>query len=897
MSFADGVRYRLRALFRSSRLSHDLDREQQFHRDLDEMQARHLGADDAEARAAARRRFGNATYFAEEARAVTRIGWIDRLNQNLRYASRQLTRTPVLTTTIVLTFGLGIGANAAVFSFIHRALLAPPAGVVRPDDVHLLYGKHKPLWGLDGLETAFAYPVFVAMRDAIGNAAQVSAVLRSRQASLTSGGVTATVWVDHVTAGYLPMLVGQAARGRFFSAAEDSVTAPQPVAVVSYNLWRSAFSGDSAILGRVVHVEDQDLTVIGVAPRGFSGIQLDATDIWVPGSLPPHAFNRGADWYQRRDGYISTILVRSAPGRTLAQVTARATAAYRNQYPGSDLASTAILAAPIIHERTPWRDKDAMGIAERLAVVVLIVLLVACANVATLLLVRASRRRREIGVRLALGISRGRLVEQLATESLLAALGGGALALLVAHWTGSVLRALLLPTTHWRSRVVDWPTLLFVVGVTATIGIVCGLVPGLQASRPELTGALKPGPGEITPSGNRLRAVLLTAQTALALVLVVDAGIFLRSLHLAETLDLGYDRAGLIGANPSDVSSRDGKAQVAAGLTKAAIRLRAMPGILGAAVASGAPNFLQGGSIYIKVPGIDSAALAKTPPLTVFASPEYLGVMRTKLLDGRGIRESDTRDAPPVAVVSQSLARRLWPGKSAVGRCMENYAEGMTPQSCVTVVGVVEDIHQWGVSRPPHDVYIRPLAQSPSTFLLARVLAVRVVPGTEVHAIDEIRQVMRAEIPQSTQPTIATFNAQLDRDFRRWRLGALLFSAMGILAIVVAGVGVYSGIAYAFAERTREIGIRMTLGAHASQVVRLVLGEALRIVGVGVVIGIGLSLASAQLLAAFVFGISPRDPVALGAATIGLLALGLVAAAGPAWRASRVDPMAVLTVE
>jgi predicted permease len=521
------------------------------------------------------------------------------------------------------------------------------------------------------------------------------------------------------------------------------------------------------------------------------------------------------------------------------------------------------------------------------------VLLIACANVTNLLLVRATRRRREIALRRALGVSSGRLYGQLLTESLLLSAIGGAVALLFAFWAATALRRLLLPHVQWATTAVEGRTGLFIVAVTIFCGVAAGLAPALQSTSPDLINWLKAGVHEGAYRRSILRNALLVVQTALSVSLLVGAGLFVRSLDNVRALDLGYDIEHTVFVAPSFTSAPPDP-DVTAGLKSAAERLRATPGVDGVALASSSP---MGGFAFTRVflPDRDSLPPLgdEKAPSTVGVSPGYFRTTGVALIAGREFDATDRLGAPGVVIVSRAMARLYWPGRSALGQCL---ILGERTKPCARVVGVAADVHRMTLIEKPTLQFYRPLDQV-DAFFRPDELILRTTGRDLFGVTREASRVLRQTFSGSMPPRITTMAQSLDAQFRPWRLGAELFTALGILALVVAAIGVYSVVAFAVSQRTREMGIRIALGARSRDVFSLVIGEGARVVAAGVLIGLTVTLAAGRLVASLLFGVTARDPLVLAGSALALLVIGAAASALPSLRAARVDPVAALRAD
>ena len=822
---------------------------------------------------------------------------VEGLLLDLRHALRSLRREPALVATVVLTLALGIGANAAMFGVLDRLMLSGPAHVADADRVLRLYQTRR-----DASEMATSsivpYATYEAVRAGAPAFAHLAAYTSASEAAVGRGDEIERLTLRSATATLFPLLGVRPAVGRFYGAAEDTPPAGERVVVLGHEAWRRRFGGDSAVLGRALLVEGRSYTVVGVAPPGFTGAELEPVDLWVPMSSQPSP--PLADWHTSRAAKWVQVVGRLAPGATPERAAVEATAVERRAYAAVD-------ASPWEREvdvsaRPLWFGRDGaetleVAVSRWLQGVAAVVLLVACANVANLLLARAVRRRREVAVRLALGIGRRRLLRLLLAEGMLLALAGGAAGVLLAWWGGQLLRATLLENVSWGAAPVDGRVLLVAAAATLATGVLVSLLPALQASRPDLVPSLKEGTAG-AGARSRLRSTLTVVQAALSVVLLVGAGLFVLSLRNVRQLRLGIDtdRVLLVSvAYPRlaelPEAQRDGeRARRRALRAELHERLRAVPGVEATAASAGTP-FHSGLGLDVRAEGHDSIpSLPGGGPYFSAVTPGYFATAGTRLLRGRCVTAADRRGAEPVAVVSATMARVLWPRGDALGRCLH---VGADTAPCARIVGVVEDVHRFRLREEPAMQYYVPIEQFPdhegTTMVRAAGDPAALRPAIERH--------VRRLDPSVRYVTVRLLQDSVSQQMRPWRLGASHFGLFGGLALVVAATGLYSVMAYATASRTHEIGVRLALGAGPADVRRLVLRSGLALAALGVTLGVLGALAGGRWAAPLLFDVSPRDPAVLGAVALVLLAVALLACLAPAWRAARVAPAEALRVE
>jgi putative ABC transport system permease protein len=892
------LRYRLRAVFRRSAMERDLEDELQFHieREAQKLEAAGLPRDEAVRQA--RVAFGGVERIKDDTRDVSGVSWIETFGQDLRYAIRGLRARPAFTASVVVTLGLGLGANVAMFGIVDQLLLRTPPYLRDADRVHRVYLTYT----YEGKELTDGFTEYARYLDLtrLSRSFETTAALASNRTAIGVGEDASEMTLGIVSASFWSFFDAKPALGRYFTASEDSIPAGAPVVVLSYALWQMKYGGSRNVLGQSIQIGPVPCTIIGVTPPGFVGIADEGPPaVFIPATLYGYGVSsaRGrVDYYNTYHWGWLSVLARRKPGVTLDAANADLTNAYRLSWtaeraisrntPTLEVARPRASVEPVVLARGPNASPVAK-IALWIAGVAAIVLLIACANVANLLLARALFRRREIAVRLALGASRGRLFGQLLTESLLLGALGGLAGIAAAQWGGSVLRSLFLQDAVTVDVLRDVRTLAYAGASALVAGVLTGLVPGLQAGRASLIPTLKAGAREGTYYRSRTRTTLLVLQGALSVLLLVGAGLFVRSLHNVRALRLGYDvdpvlyvRPNLRGMPLPPIE----RAQLARRLVDAS---RAMAEVEASARGISVPFWSTEGLGFF-VPGVDS--IRRLGRFTVqMASADYFRTMGTRILRGRGFTDADRPDAPLVAVVSEGMAEAVWPGKDAIGQCIMMDSRSAP---CSMVVGIAENIHQTSLE-PEKLQYYLPIEQirpeEASVF-------VRVRGNASDHA-ERVRRQLQKIMPGAGYVTVTPMREIVDPRQRSWQLGATMFLVFGVLALVLAAIGLYSVIAYSVAQRTQEIGVRIALGARVRDVLRLVLGEGLRFAITGIVIGGGVALWASRWVGPLLYSVSPKDPVVYGFVAVVLLAAALMASAIPALRASRVDPNVALRAE
>ncbi|HKG90738.1 MAG TPA: ABC transporter permease [Gemmatimonadaceae bacterium] len=889
---------------REARVESDVDAEIAFHFEMRTQELVARGAAPEAARATALREFGDITRWRHTMSEIDRerLGrerraeWWGAAWQDLRYAARGLRRQPGFALVVVLTLALGVGANATMFGIVDRLLLRPPAHARDADRLARIYIT-RILPGMGEFTASnTSYPDYVVLRDSVPSFAGAAAFFTINQ-TLGRGAAAEQIHTSAVTGNFFALVGVRPALGRFLLP-DDDRPAAAPAAVIGHAFWRRHFGGAPDALGKVLLIGKRSYTVVGVAPAGFTGVELGAIDAWVPTAI--WASDAGdAGWATTRNMRWIKVVTRLKPGATHERASVEATEVYRRAQPPdrrAELKAT-VAVASIIAARTPetLRSQNAT-VAAWLGGVSVVVLLIACANVANLLLARATRRRREIAVRIALGIGRARLAGQLLVEGLLLATLGTAAGLALARWGGDAARAVLLPEVAWADAApVDLRTLAFAAAAAVATGLLIGLAPMLQTARPGLVGALKAGAREGAYQKSRLRSTLLVAQAALSVVLLVGAGLFVRSLRNVAGLDMGFDprRVMVVMLDlPSAGYKREG---VEAFYQRAEERVSALPGVERASVAATTP-FYSSAATDLRAEGWDSLPSFKGGSPTINAvSWDYFETMGTRIVRGRGFAEGDREGAPRVAVVNETMARTLWPGKEPLGKCLHIGEEGKGP--CVQVAGVARDMRRDRLREDEALQYYVPLEQKTWSVGM-RALFVRARGGEATPALAaEVRRAVQSLAPSLPYAEVKPLQELIDPHVRPWRLGATMFGAFGVLALVIAAVGLYSVIAYTVAQRTHELGVRVALGARTGHVLRLVVGEGMRVAVAGIALGALGALAGGRFVAPLLFDVSPHDPLVFGGVTLTLLAVAVAASLIPARRAARVDPAVALRTE
>jgi putative ABC transport system permease protein len=818
---------------------------------------------------------------------LTMIDRFDGFRQDAIYVARQLRRSPGFTIAVMLTFALGIGANATMFGIIDQVLLRPPAFVKDPAHVvTLAYGRPPHAF----TQRTANYPVFKAIRDRARGFDGVVAV-DAIDVPLGRGEGARNIDGLLVSGNYFAMLGVSPRAGRFFRPEEDVEPLGAPVVVVSYGFWTRQFDRSTSAIGSRLTLGDREFTVVGVAPEKFTGLELAAPDVWIPITSAGALQAMGRSWATNTGATWLHILARVRADVPPEQAAADAMRVSREAAPGAFFTgrSWAFGVIPVMSARATDQGAST-SVMTLLGAMSVIVLLIACANVANLLLARGLTRRREVAVRLALGIARGRLLVLLVTESILLALLGGVAAILVAYWGGSLVRKLLFGDLTLDVSPIDGRVVAFTVLIALLVGVVTGLFPALQSSRPNLSAELKAGNREGGGQRSRMRNALLMTQAALCLVLLAGAGVFVRSLSRLAAIPLGVDIDKVLIASMNLRAVGRPQTDVDAVFARALERVKAIPGVQYAAVAATVP-FGPAFGTDLSVSGPDSILHGSSMFNTV--TPEYFSALGARLIGGRAFTDRDNESAPRVVVINEMLANQFWGKTSPIGRCIRF---GADTAPCTEVVGVVENVRRQSLFEDSTGSVYFPLAQERR--LAYRQMVVRPT-GNPTHAIEAVRTAIQTAAPQLPYAKVflASDDPTVRRELRPTRLGASMFGAFGLLALALAAVGIYAVVSYDVGQRTREMGVRLALGARQRDVARLVVRDGVKVIVIGAAIGIAVVISSAKFVTPLLYDVSARDPLVIAGVSATLVAVAIVACIVPAWRATRVDAAVALRSE
>ena len=807
--------------------------------------------------------------------------------QDVRYSLRAIRKTPGFAALAILTLALGIGANTTIFSWINSALLNPVPGLANPSEV-VSMTLSKP----GDNPFPFTYPDIEAMRDGQQSFTGIAAC-GFAQLSLSGKDKAERVWGMVASANYFDVLGVRPILGRGFLPAEDQKPGGAPVAVISYRLWQSHFGGTPDIVGQAIEINQHPYTIVGVTPSVFQGSQTGVrTDIWVP--IMMHAqVNPLGDLLHDHHQFWLLAFGRLKPGVVLTQAQEEMTLRLKREaknYPEEHKGHDSVTVYPL------WRNPYGLNqflstLLPALMSIAGLVLLLACVNVANLMLVRSVGRRREIAIRMSLGASRWPLVRQLLVESLLLALAGGAVALLITSWTAGTLMKFL-PVTEdiplSLSIEADRTVLLAALVISVLTGVIFGILPALRSSGIAPVAVLKEDTGNASSGRSKARLTngLVVAQISLSLLLLISAGLFIRSFLSAQQINPGFNPHNVLIASYDLFTAGYAEASGAEFDRQLMAKLQALPGMQSVALSDRVPLGFGGGSTSVKPAGYVSQANESMETPVAIITPNYFQTMQIPILKGRDFTLQDAKSSQRAVIVSEAFVNRYWPQQEALGKQL--YSD--LPKEWFTVVGVARDLKVSSLNEKPTPFLYLPLYQVyKSTIIInARVAG---DPLTFGRTVDQAIHELNADLVVFDVTTL-----ELREQFASFgqRVAGTFVGAFGLLALVLAAVGIYGVTAYTTRQRTHEIGLRIALGASKDDILRLVLGHGLRLTLTGVALGLAASFALTRYLASMLLGVTSTDALTFSGVAILLCAVALFASFIPALRAMRVDPMVAL---
>jgi predicted permease len=881
--------WRILGFLRQESLERDLDEELDFHLHMETADNLRKGLTPEEARSAALRRFGGVARTREMYRDARGLPMIEILWQDLRFGFRTLRRNPGLSILAVLCLTLGIGATTAVFSWIEGVLLRPFPAVAHQERMMALAGTEHGVAGAAGSSTDVSWPDFEDLQQ---NSKLLDAFIVDRIMGITLAiGERAERAIGSVvSANYFDALGVRPILGRGFEAAENVGRNAHPVTVISYQMWKERFHGDPEIIGKTQMLNAMPHTIIGVAPEGFYGTFVGwAMQFWVPVSMQER-FTGGAYLLEDRGARWIEAYVRLKPGVTPEQAQAEISAVAKrleNDYPATNR-GRGVRLFPLW--KTPFNNAGTLfpTLSVGLAVVSF-VLLIACANVGNLLLVKAFGRRHEMTVRLAIGAGRGRLLVQLLTEGLILSTIAAVCGLLVAYWCRNLLPLLLPPQGGVTMRLpgeIDWRVLVLSAGVCLISTVFFGLAPAIESMKLDLVSALKAESGGVVGGGRRtlMRGALIVVQVSLSFVLLVGAGLLLKSLRAIQTTSPGFTTQNVLNTwvDLTAAGYDTGRARTFQdALTDS---LESLGGVQSAAFVRMMPfSYTSSASAPIAVEGYETARDEQPTADYNVVGPGYFATMGIPLVAGREFTRADNETAPLVAVVNEAMATQYWRGRDAVGSRLQ------VSGRWVRVVGIAKMSKYANLTEAPKPFFSLAMRQNTNgaNLIIRSSLGPAAITRAlvrEIHALD----------PNLAPGEVITMQQQVDRTTAVQRIAVMMLAVFGGLALLLAAIGLYGVMSYTVSQRTRELGLRMALGAERSHLLRLVLSHGLSLTAGGVVLGAAAALGMTRLMGDLLYKVSPRDPLAFGLALVVMAIAALAACFLPAWRATRIDPVRAL---
>jgi predicted permease len=885
---------RIRSLFQRDAVEHELSDELQYHVDQKTRELIATGLSPEEARRKAAFEFGGLEKSKEECRDTRRVRLIETTVQDIRFGLRMLRRSPGFTAIAVLTLGLGIGANTAIFSMVNSFLLRP-LPVNSPEQITVFAMRLKK--GL--MQTNFSYPELQDLQ------AQSSSVFSDvfagelSEGGVTYNGKTEPIIINYVSGNYFAALGLQPLYGRFILPSEGDVNSLNPVIVFGYSYWQAHFGGDPSIVGKTVTFDGHPVTVVGIAPREFHGLYTLAD---MQGYLPigMHQVDSSyAQSYSTNRGNRDLLLYgRLASGVTVEQAQSAVdviSGRLAQQYPKDEEGLSITVFPERFSRPDPDPDQGLVKVATLFLILAALVLVLACVNIANFLLVRATARRREMAIRSALGGSRVRLVRQLLTESLLLAMCGGVAGILFGLAGSNALSSIHLGTSLpvLLDFHLDWRVFGYAFAAALVTGLLVGIVPALRASRRSVIEAIRDGGRGTTGGRSRVRGVLVVAQVGGSLMLLIVAGLMMRSLAHAQRSDLGFDPRHLLNLtlDPGDIGMK--RQEGLQFFNQLLDRVEAMPGVESASLAFSVPMGYYNNSDWPQVPGYEvPEGLPKPIAGLNMITSDYFRTMAIPLVEGRSFTKDDVETAPRVAIINETMARKFWPKESPLGH--EFRLAGIKEHS-LRIVGVAKDSRTTGMLGPIREYVYVPLAQEYGSLVTLQVRTAA-APENMTSAIREQIAALAPTMPVFDVHTMMT-GLYTVNGFLLFELAAALAGILGSLGLILALVGVFGVISFTVSQRTNEIGIRMAMGAAQGSILRMILRQGVWIVAAGLLAGVLFAVAIAKLVGNFITGVSPYDPLTYVGVCAALSAVALLACYLPARRATRVDPVVALRYE
>ena len=876
----------LSRIFHRRSLSSELAEEMQLHLEERAEQLMGEGLSRGEAEQAARRAFGNRTILEERSREVWQWPTLESIWADVRYALRQLRKSPGFSMTVILSLTLGLGATTTIFTFVNALLLRPPAVADAGHLVEVMERNAKA----SGIEAymPFSYPGYALIRDHNHTLSGFAAFDGDpRTVSWSHDGRGQMVFGQLVSSNFFSVLGVEPSIGRFFRDEEDKGGPGSPTAVISYSFWQRQLAADRSVLGRTLVFNGASYTVVGVAPPSFTGILIGSRpDFWAPLTMTPTLIHDPARMGSDTSFWLFGI-GRLKPGVFKNEAQADLTVLTRSTHSSDPNGAVMDASAfPIQLVPGPFRGYVAAFTGLLMAAVGL-VLLIACANAANLVLARATTRRRELAVRSALGASRFRIIRQALTESLLLSMMGGAGGLLVAYWSIPALLNLKPATIPISVEApLDWRVFAFAFLASLLSGIAFGVIPALRSTRRDLLPALKDERQVAGPRRSGLRNSIVVAQITVCLVLLISAGLCVRSLFNARSIDPGFSTHNIAVAQFDPGSLGYTETQDSQFYQQLLERVRALPGVSSASLSDylplGTSRSLQGVQIdgFAPPPGQDSIHVQ-----VAYIAPDFFKTMGIPVLNGRDFSPEDSQPGWHGLIINQAMANHFWPGRNPIGLHLKVDKEPME------IVGVVKTGKYRSLGEEPLDFMYRQMGSESQEYLVVRT------GGGEEAVLGEVRGVIQSLDPNVVPMEMESIGQYMALPLFAAHTTGVLLAVFGSMALLLATIGLSGVVSYSVSQRTNEIGVRMALGADRFDVVRLIVKQGMRLTGIGIVLGLALSFAATRVLAGLLYGITPGDPLTFAAVSLFLGAVAFISCYVPAHRAASIDPMKSLRAE
>jgi predicted permease len=885
---------RIRNFFARERLDQEFSSEIQSHLELHIVDSLRAGVAPEEARREALMKLGGVEQTKEHYRQRMSLPFVETFLQDLRFAARMLRRNLGVTGVVVLTLALGVGANTAIFALVNGVLLQR-LPVPAPEQIVALVvqSSEAPLGAL-----GFSYPEFADFRRETASFCEVIGQTLYR-GNFTADGHSDTVAGSGVSGNYFSALGLKPALGRLILPDEAEAPGQPGAVVIGYAFWQKRFGGDPQVIGKQVHLGGKLATIVGVAPKEFRGqFSIFDFDIYVPLSTE-YPEDSPASFWRNRQSHPMSNLARLKPGVTIAEAQSRFDVLANRlaaEYPASDKGIGVRVMDERLSRPVPYANNAFIVFSGLFLFLGGLVLLLACTNIANILMARASVRQREMAIRAAMGGGRSRLLRQMLTETVLTALLGGVAGVLLGAWFTRLLRAIHISGFPLRLDFgLDWRVFVYALAVVLLTALLAGLSPALRATRADVNTVLHQG-GRANAGGkarHKVRGDLMAAQVAGSLMLLIVAGLFVRSLQAAERMNLGFDPNQLLNVTLDTSLNNYTEAQTTEFYRLLEARVRVLPGVQSASLALSVPISYVRGRQSVYVEGRPLPAGQRAPAFfSNTVDPPYFDTLRIPLLSGRAFSDADSESSQRVAIVNETMARQFWPKESAIGK---RFSTAGDAGPFLEIVGVARDSKYRAIAEDPEPYFYLPLAQN---FAAERTLQIRapLPPETLISEVQHEVLALDAEAPiEEVQTMKDALNGTLG--YFIFRLAASLAGAMGLLGLLLAVVGVYGVISYAATQRTQELGVRMALGASPRQILTLLLRQGAQLIAAGLAFGLLGAWLLTRVMAHMLVGVSASDPLTYISVAAMLSGITLLACWIPARRAMRVDPMVALRYE